>query len=177
LRSVLGFLILATGACVAGGPTDTADRSAATPRLYVLDGGVLASDPARYRLSEAEVQLSQLSISTYLIVHPRGVLMWDAGGITDRERISSAAGGEQRVSRADGAERVVTLGPALVEQLRVSGYAPSDVTHLALSHYHWDHTADANTFAHATWLVRRRTVMRCSPIKHQVPPARRRIQR
>ena len=28
-----------------------------------------------------------------------------------------------------------------------------DVTHLALSHYHWDHTADANLFADAQWLV------------------------
>lgn len=28
------------------------------------------------------------------------------------------------------------------------------MTHLALSHYHWDHTANANLFAHATWLVR-----------------------
>jgi N-acyl homoserine lactone hydrolase len=28
------------------------------------------------------------------------------------------------------------------------------VTHLALSHYHWDHTANANAFAGATWLVR-----------------------
>jgi glyoxylase-like metal-dependent hydrolase (beta-lactamase superfamily II) len=28
------------------------------------------------------------------------------------------------------------------------------VTHLALSHYHWDHTANANAFARATWLVR-----------------------
>ena len=153
MRSVLGFLILAAAAC-AGGPKDTADRSVATPRLYVLDGGVLASDPARYRLTDAEVQSAPLSISAYLIVHPRGILMWDAGAIADDERISRAAGVEQRVLRADGAERVVTLGPALAEQFRASGYAPADVTHLALSHYHWDHTADANTFAHATWLVR-----------------------
>jgi N-acyl homoserine lactone hydrolase len=153
MRSVLGFLILAAAAC-AGGPKDTADPSVATPRLYVLDGGVLASDPERYRLTDAEVQSAQLSISAYLIVHPRGILMWDAGAIADEERISRAAGVEQRVVRADGAERVVTLGPALAEQLRASGYVLADVTHLALSHYHWDHTADANTFAHATWLVR-----------------------
>ena len=41
----------------------------------------------------------------------------------------------------------------MTSQLAAAGYAPSDVTHLALSHYHWDHTADANTFAHAQWLV------------------------
>lgn len=27
--------------------------------------------------------------------------------------------------------------------------------HLAFSHYHYDHTANANAFAHATWIVRR----------------------
>ena len=34
------------------------------------------------------------------------------------------------------------------------GYSPSDITYLVLSHYHWDHTANANEFAGATWLVR-----------------------
>ena len=131
-----------------------AEAPAATPRLYVLDGGVLASDPARYRLTEAEVQVTPLSIAAYLIVHPKGVLAWDAGAIADDERGSSASGVEHRVRRADGDERAVTLGPPLREQLRAGGYAPADVTHLALSHYHWDHTANANAFAHATWLVR-----------------------
>jgi glyoxylase-like metal-dependent hydrolase (beta-lactamase superfamily II) len=28
------------------------------------------------------------------------------------------------------------------------------LTYLALSHYHYDHTANANEFAGATWLVR-----------------------
>jgi glyoxylase-like metal-dependent hydrolase (beta-lactamase superfamily II) len=41
----------------------------------------------------------------------------------------------------------------LTSQLAAAGYEPSDVTHLALSHYHWDHTADANLFAGAQWLV------------------------
>ena len=39
-------------------------------------------------------------------------------------------------------------------QLAEAGYSPSDITHLALSHYHYDHTANANAFASATWLVR-----------------------
>lgn len=120
----------------------------------MLDGGVLASDPSRYRLTEAEVQSVPLSVAAYLIVHPTGVLLWDAGAIADDERRSMPAGAEHRVRRADGQERVVTLAPMLEEQLAASGHAPDTVTHLALSHYHWDHTADANAFAHATWLVR-----------------------
>jgi N-acyl homoserine lactone hydrolase len=145
---ILGTAVLATCACGAVGPSVT------SPRLYVLDGGVLASDPARYRLTEAEVKSVPLSIAAYLIVHPKGVLLWDAGAISDEERTSRGSGSELRVTRADGQERVVTLAPPLEEQLRAVGYSRSDVTHLALSHYHWDHTANANAFAHTTWLVR-----------------------
>jgi glyoxylase-like metal-dependent hydrolase (beta-lactamase superfamily II) len=137
-----------------GNPQVATSDAAQTPRLYVLDGGVLASDPTRYRLTEAEVDEVPLSIASYLIVHPRGVLLWDAGAIADAERIAGPLGTEQRVLRADGQERFVKLGAPLLEQIAAAGYAPGDVTHLSLSHLHWDHTADANTFAHATWLVR-----------------------
>ena len=147
------FLVI-LGAALASVACNATAPVVASPRLYVLDGGVLASEPARYRLTEAEVQSVPLSIAAYLIVHPDGVLLWEAGAIADKERTSPASGIEQRVMRADGQERFVTLGSPLEEQLLASGYSPSDVTHLALSHYHWDHTANANAFAHATWLVR-----------------------
>ena len=39
-------------------------------------------------------------------------------------------------------------------QLAELGYSPADINYLALSHYHYDHTANANDFAAATWLVR-----------------------
>jgi N-acyl homoserine lactone hydrolase len=42
-----------------------------------------------------------------------------------------------------------------MSQLADVGYSPADITHLAFSHYHYDHTANANAFAHATWIVRR----------------------
>jgi glyoxylase-like metal-dependent hydrolase (beta-lactamase superfamily II) len=43
----------------------------------------------------------------------------------------------------------------LLPQLAAAGYEPSDVTHLVLSHYHADHTANANAFAGATWIVQK----------------------
>jgi glyoxylase-like metal-dependent hydrolase (beta-lactamase superfamily II) len=33
------------------------------------------------------------------------------------------------------------------------GYKPADITYLALSHNHYDHSANANEFAGSTWLV------------------------
>jgi glyoxylase-like metal-dependent hydrolase (beta-lactamase superfamily II) len=152
LCAIVGAVAL--GATVsAGAQSGGAPQARSTPRLYVLDGGVLASDPERYRLTADQVQETALSVASYLIVHPRGVLLWDAGAIADRERLPAGVGVEQRVLRRDGDERFVRLAPSLLSQLASAGFEPSDVTHLALSHYHWDHTADANTFAHATWLV------------------------
>jgi glyoxylase-like metal-dependent hydrolase (beta-lactamase superfamily II) len=148
IRRILAGLVFAAAA-LAGNAQSTKVQS---PRIYVFDGGVLASETARYRLTDADVQEVSLSVASFLIVHPRGVLMWDAGAVADHER-SGGLGFDQRLVRRDGAERFVKLAPTLESQLASAGYKPSDVTHLALSHYHWDHTADANLFAGATWLV------------------------
>ncbi|HLG55288.1 MAG TPA: N-acyl homoserine lactonase family protein [Vicinamibacterales bacterium] len=126
----------------------------ASVRLYVFDGGTLESDPARYRLTKEDVGTTQLSVAAYLIVHPKGVLLWDTGAVPDDAWSPTGSPVEQRLVLPDGQERRVTIRSALKAQLAASGCAPRDVTHLALSHYHWDHTANANAFAGATWLVR-----------------------
>jgi len=124
----------------------------AQPRLYVLDGGELASNPGSYNLTASDVEETELAIASFLVVHPRGILMWDGGAIADSERIG-AAGVEQRLVRRDGQERFVKLAETLTSQLAAAGYTPADVTHLSLSHFHWDHTANANLFAGAEWLT------------------------
>jgi len=123
-------------------------------KLYVFDGGTLESDPTRYRLTKQDVGVTELSVAAYLVVHPKGVLMWDAGGVSDEEWAPTGSPVQQRLTLPDGQERRVTLTRPLQAQLLAAGYRPSQITHLALSHYHWDHTANANLFAGATWLVR-----------------------
>ncbi len=141
---------------VAGvGAPPARSQTVTSPRLYVFEGGVLASDPSRYHMTADQVQSTALSVAAYLIVHPKGVLLWDAGAVPDEERASKPSGSQQHLTLADGQGRDVTLGPPLLEQLRASGYSPADVTYLVLSHEHWDHTANANAFAGATWLTRK----------------------
>lgn len=123
-------------------------------RLYVFDGGVLESDPARYKLTRDDVGTTQLSVAAYLVVHPKGVLMWDTGAITDAEWSPTGKPSVQRLTLPDGQGRQVTIANSLGAQLKAAGYGPAEVTHLALSHYHWDHTANANVFAKSMWLVR-----------------------
>lgn len=146
------FIILSL--CVGNAALAQSNNASTALRLYVIDGGILESNPANYQLSDDEVQTSQLSIAAYLIEHPDGILLWDTVGIADAERIPNGTGVQQTIIRPDGAERTVTLAPSLTDQLAAIGYAADDITHLAFSHLHWDHTANANMFTEATWLVR-----------------------
>ncbi|MGH9236826.1 MAG: N-acyl homoserine lactonase family protein [Vicinamibacterales bacterium] len=123
-------------------------------RLYVLDGGTLESDPARYRLTKEEISAAQLSVTAFLIAHPRGTLMWDTGAIADDTWTPNGKPVRRRLVLSNGQERIVTLRTTMKAQLAAIGYAPSDITYLALSHYHWDHTANANQFVRSTWLAR-----------------------
>jgi N-acyl homoserine lactone hydrolase len=122
-------------------------------RLYVFDGGVLDSDPARYRLKNEEVKTTQLSIGAFLVVHPRGTLMWDSGAIPDDSWKPTGRDVDRHLRLSNGQERHVVIRSPLTAQLAAAGYAPRDITYFALSHYHWDHVANANAFATATWLV------------------------
>ena len=148
--SIAAALLIAT-ACAADSRVSA--QAPSSVRLYVLDGGVLESDPARYRLTARDVETTELSVAAYLIVHPKGTLLWDAGAVPDADWTPSGKPVRHPLVLPNKQERVVTLRMPLGQQLTSIGYAPAKVTHLALSHYHWDHTANANAFAAATWLV------------------------
>src|SRR6185436_13539768 len=105
-------------------------------RLYVFDGGVLESDPARYKMTKEDVGTTQLSVAAYLVVHPKGVLMWDTGAITDADWKPTGKPSVQTLKLPDGQGRQVTLTSPLLAQLKAAGYTPADVNYLALSHYH-----------------------------------------
>ena len=147
IRLVMLGLALAASAAIA------LAQGAVPVRLYVFDGGILESDPGRYNLTKEDVGETRLSVACYLVTHPRGILMWDTCAVPDAEWTPTGQAVAQRLVLADGAERRVTIQASLDSQLKATGHRPADVTHLALSHYHWDHTANANAFAGATWLV------------------------
>ena len=69
--------------------------------------------------------------------------MWDVGQIADANMPATGPGtqGPFRVSQK------------LLPQLEKLGYKPADITFLAMSHYHSDHSANANEFAGSTWIV------------------------
>jgi N-acyl homoserine lactone hydrolase len=115
-------------------------------RVYLFDCGVIhGEDPLEYGLTKA--QDPTMVVPCYLIVHPTGTLMWDAGTIPD----SAFKGNQPMHLKADN--DVVTVPRPLLPQMAALGYPASSITYVAFSHYHFDHIANANAFAGSTWLV------------------------
>lgn len=146
--------VVACGTQQTGSSPERLAPEAKALRLYVFDCGTLKADPARFRLKKEEVATTDLSVPCFLVVHPQGRLIWDAGAVPDADWTPTGAAVAHHVVLPDSSERDLTLRKPLMTQLAEVGYSPADITYLALSHYHYDHTANANAFAGATWLVR-----------------------
>jgi len=57
-----------------------------SPRLYVFDCGRLeGGDVSRFRLTRQEMATTDMSVACYLVAHPRGTLIWDAGAVPDAD--------------------------------------------------------------------------------------------
>ncbi len=69
--------------------------------------------------------------------------------------------------------RYATVTRSIASQLAEIGYKPSDITYLAISHFHWDHVGNGNLFAGSTWLVRQkeRDIMFSDPPSPRTEPA------
>jgi glyoxylase-like metal-dependent hydrolase (beta-lactamase superfamily II) len=128
------------------GAAITASAAEAPIRLYVLDCGriefkdmSLFSDTGEY-----DGKSGKLVDSCYLIRHPKGTLLWDTGL---GDKIAAQKGGVDN----NGIHMYVDV--TLQDQLKSLNLAPKDITHLAFSHFHFDHTGNANLFTNATWIL------------------------
>lgn len=131
-------------------PTAQTRPQVTSVRLYVFDCGVLVrGEPTAYGLTREQVGDTNFSDACYLVVHPKGTLLWDVGIIPDAQvtnggvEIPAGRGNRNRASRT------------LRSQLAEIGYRPPDITYLAVSHGHGDHVANANDYAGSTWLVQK----------------------
>ena len=126
----------------------------ATPRLYVLDCGMLTPNREgveRYHITMAEAGEIRMPVPCFLVAHPKGTLVWDVGVIPDAVVEAQPQGARANVNPTVAA--VVTR--TLKSQLAQIGYTPADITYVAISHAHIDHTANLNAFAGSTWLTPR----------------------
>jgi glyoxylase-like metal-dependent hydrolase (beta-lactamase superfamily II) len=156
-RAVLAFGLLAfLSACGRGDVTETPSDASLKPpplKLYVFDCGHI-HDLGLSLTSE----LSEIFVPCYLIEHPDGRLIWDAGvpanvaDSPDRVEIEAHPLG---VAQMDTTTFFVTLDRTLADQLGELGLGSSDIDLIALSHLHFDHVAQAGQFSEATHLIQR----------------------
>ena len=115
-------------------------------RVYALDCGRaefkdmgMLSDTGEY-----DGKPGSLVDPCFLILHPKGTLLWDTGL---GDKIADSPTG-------------LTLGgiqgwvdAKLADQLKALGLTPADITFVAFSHFHFDHTGNANAFPSSTWIL------------------------
>lgn len=139
----LGFVVLA--------PSASAAQLAPLPkiantRLYVFDCGTLIyNKPEDYNLTRAQVKDTNMGVTCYLVMHPKGLLIYDTG-LNDR-LVSRPL--YENVLEGYGQIKFNTLSGQLAD----IGVTPANIDYLVLSHYHWDHVGNAGDFAGSTWLV------------------------
>ena len=144
-RPVLALLALAAALVFPSAEAQKPPKPPKSVRIYVFDCGSLKGlNPDMFHFKKEELAEVDFVAVSYLIVHPKGTLMWDTGTVPD----SAFKGDGTPVTQG-----IMTATKPLLPQLAAIGYTPADITYLGLSHYHSDHTANANSFAGSTWLV------------------------
>ncbi len=115
-------------------------------KLHVFSGGKIVVNKLQYFAQDSMTYKGQTKIfadAFYVIQHPKGNLMWDAGlpeNLVGKEPFSDGA---FTVSRKDSVKN----------QLKSIGLKVADFKYIAISHSHFDHVGHANQFADVTWLV------------------------
>ena len=153
-----GALLLATTMAAAGLAPLPATAQPPVPglRLYVLDcGTVIYNNPETYNLTRQEVRNTNMSVVCYLVVHPKGALLFDTGlpdGVVGRPFNESPLSGEPN---PPSTAYFMLVTKTLQSQLAGIGFPPEKVGYLVLSHPHRDHVGNANDYAASTWLVQK----------------------
>lgn len=115
-------------------------------RLYALDcGRAELQDMAGFSdTGDYDGQPGAVAVPCFLIRHPKGTLLWDTG-LGDKLAENKAG--------VDAGGIHMTVSVTLVDQLKTLGLTPDDVAYVAFSHFHFDHTGNANLFGSATWII------------------------
>jgi glyoxylase-like metal-dependent hydrolase (beta-lactamase superfamily II) len=142
---ILGSALLLMAAVVPG--PARAEGPVKEVRLYAIEcGRIDVKDLGAFAdTGEYDGKPGTLIVSCYLIRHPKGTLLWDTG-LSDKLAENKAG--------VDDGYKLSVVRP-LIDQLKSIDVTPADVTHVAFSHFHFDHTGNANDFGASTWIINR----------------------
>ena len=133
----LAAVLLAASISAADNPSNV--------RLYVFDCGLIGTDDiSMFNLSAEETPVRELFVPCYLIEHPQGRLVWDAGLPIDMAD-------KGRIEEENGVYMIYERG--FDSQLMDLGLTPADIDLVAFSHMHYDHVGAANLFTESKLLI------------------------
>lgn len=140
------FLALAVVAALALASAASARPSPPDVRLYTLDCGTLTLDDMGLFSDAGEHagETGVMAVPCFLVRHGDDWLLWDTGL---GDRLAAVPGGVHQL----GGQWTVTR--TLASQLQALGLTPADMTYVALSHTHADHSGNVDLFPDATWLL------------------------
>jgi N-acyl homoserine lactone hydrolase len=114
-------------------------------RLRVLEQGSIEAENAVFLTDRGKPELVSATwpVRCYLVDHPGGLLLWDAG-------LPEAALATDPLALSGWSKRITA---PLLPSLGELGIAPRDITYAGFSHLHIDHAGNANAFAGSTVLL------------------------
>lgn len=116
-------------------------------KIHSFTAGTIHTPSVRFFSSNGSEETREVELpnTCYLIQHPHGLLLWDAG-LPD----AIAALSEHTLNR--GKFRFTHQQP-LAAQLDEAGVHPDQIRYLAISHLHIDHTGNSGLFPNATIIL------------------------
>ena len=124
------------------------NTGATGPKLYVFDcGRIRLVSVDAFNLQETDTDVRELAAPCYVVDHPKGQLLWDAG------LPSEFAQTDGPVTREDGVTN--WLQETLASQMARMGlgFDMGSLEYVAFSHIHWDHVGASSDVTSGTWLV------------------------
>ena len=133
--------LLLSAACVLSACSDSTDKLS----LHVFEcGEIEVRDVSLFSPGVDQGQKKNMVDSCYLIQHKNGKLIWDAG-LNDALGVKGTEAWEGKF--------FMNVPKTLSSQLDEIQIKPEEITHLAISHFHGDHTGNANMFKQAALLI------------------------
>ncbi|HEX20649.1 MAG TPA: N-acyl homoserine lactonase family protein [Acidiferrobacteraceae bacterium] len=144
-RTLTLFLLLTT--VLALSACDSKVAKEPVTKLYVFECGILEfQDISGFSPGVDKGVAKTLTNSCYLVQHKKGYLLWDTG--------LSDSLGAKGIELKEWKIRM-SMRKSLMQQLKKINVKPEDITYLGISHFHYDHTGNANNFPNAALLVQK----------------------
>jgi glyoxylase-like metal-dependent hydrolase (beta-lactamase superfamily II) len=119
-------------------------------RLYALSTGELSMEASALLAGESGVM--RIPVPSYLIVHPKGRVIFDTG-LNQRLALDPAA---YLASLPFFLKMHFQAGDAVTRQIERLDLAPRDIDYLVISHLHLDHVGGVDQFPRTPMIIQRR---------------------